>query len=147
MEGVTLSSEFYWDLKKNSSLYKEGNDSYSGFRAQTIPTNAEFTAYAESIWQPTQEAVCTQLWLNHSFTNELEAWNIVRRTGYPVVTFARDTQMSSYPTPPGRLPYPSNELSYNTENCKAAIAINYKESTGYYSTLFWAKDTYYQLVR
>ena len=147
VEGVTLSSEFYWDLKKNSSLYKEGNDSYNGFRAQTIPTNAEFTAYAESIWQPTQEAVCTQLWLNHSFTNELEAWNIVRRTGYPVVTFARDTQMSSYPTPPGRLPYPSNELSYNTENCKAAIAINYKESTGYYSTLFWAKDTYYQLVR
>lgn len=146
VQGYEQSAEYYWNLKKNSSLYKAGNDSYKGFRPLVEPTAAELKAYAESIWQPTQEAICTQLWLNFGFMNELEAWNVVRRTGYPVVTFARDTQMSNYPTPPNRLPYPSNELSYNSANCQDAIAKNYEESTGYYTNLFWAKKTYYKLV-
>ena len=69
-----------------------------------------------------------------------------RRTGYPTVHFSRDTQIDSYPTPPHRLPSTSNELSYNSENCQAAISKNYNESTGYYTKLFWAKDNYYTMV-
>lgn len=147
VEGVKLSTEYYWDMKETSTLHKAGNDSYRGFRPLVRPTDAEITAYAESIWKPTQEAICTQLWLNFGFMNKLEAWNVVRRTGYPVVEFATDNQVSAFPTPPNRLPYPIDELTYNSENCQAAIAKNYEESTGYYTNLFWAKKDYYKMVR
>ena len=147
LDGVKLSNEYYWDMKETSSLHKNGNDSYKGYRPLARPTDAEVAAYAESIWKPTQEAICTQLWLNFSFMNELEAWNVTRRTGYPQVSFATDDQVSSYPTPPNRLPYPSDELTYNSENCQAAIAKNYEESTGYYTNLFWAKKDYYKMVK
>lgn len=110
------------------------------------PTAEEIAAYAEKAWKPTQEAVCTQLWLNFGWTNLLEAWNVTRRTGYPEVSFAKDNQLASYPTPPGRLPYPSDELNYNKDNVQAAISKYYKEPLGYFSTLFWAKDVYYKIV-
>ena len=77
--------------------------------------------------------------------NELEAWNVVRRTGFPTVKFARDTQNADYPTPPHRLPYPNDEISFNKDNYDAARAINYTETTGYYTKLFWAKENYYSL--
>ena len=146
IKGIQQSTEYYWDAKKNSSLYKAGNDSYKSYRTLVEPTADEVKAYAESIWEPTQKAVCTQLWVNYCWTNLLEAWNTVRRTGYPEVTFAQDAQASSYPTPPGRLPYPSDELSYNSDNVQAAISKYYKEPLGYYTTLFWAKDTYYNII-
>lgn len=147
VKGVELSTEFYWNLKTGSSLFVAGNDSHKGFRAISRPAVADVTAYAESVWQATQEAVVTQRWIDYSFMNELEAWNLVRRTGYPVVDFARDSQMSSYPTPPNRLPYPSDEINYNSANYQAAKAVNYKEETGYYTNLFWAKENYYNLVK
>ena len=147
IEGVKLSTEYYWDMKETSSLHKEGNDSYRGFRPLTRPSNDAIAVYAESIWKPTQEAICTQLWLNFGFMNKLEAWNVVRRTGYPVVEFATDNQVTSFPTPPNRLPYPNDELTYNSENCQAAIAKNYEEPSGYYTNLFWAKKTYYKIVK
>ena len=146
INGIKLSTEYYWNLKETSSLYKTGNDSYAGYRSLVKPTATEIENYAQSIWHPTQEAISTQLWLNFSFMNELEAWNVVRRTGYPAVTFARDTQLSNYPTPPNRLPYPSDELNYNSVNCQIAISKNYEETTGYYTNLFWAKKNYYKLT-
>lgn len=147
VEGVKLSTEYYWNMKETSSLHKPGNDSYRGFRPLVRPTDAEITAYAESIWKPTQEVICTQLWLNFGFMNKLEAWNVTRRTGYPVVEFATDNQVTNYPTPPNRLPYPNEELTYNSDNCQAAIAKNYEEPSGYYTNLFWAKKDYYKMVR
>lgn len=103
--------------------------------------------YADAIWTPTQECVCTQLWLNHFVFNELEAWNVTRRTGYPSVKFAKDNINANYPTPPNRLPYTSDELTYNKDNVQKAIEKNYKESTGYYTNLFWAKEVYYNIVK
>ena len=102
-------------------------------------------AYANHIWDASQRVVATQLWLNFGYMNELEAWNVTRRTGFPTVKFARDTQVSTYPTPPHRLPYTSDELDYNTVNVEAAKAKNYSETTGYYTKLFWAKENYYAL--
>lgn len=145
LKGVEQSTEYYWSVKKGSSLYKAGNDSYHGFRALVEPTADEVAAYAEKIWQPTQECVCTQLWLNFGYMNELEAWNVVRRTGYPVLTFAKDVSNSNYAVPANRLPYPSDELSFNRTNCQDAISKNYEESTGYYTNLFWAKQVYYTI--
>lgn len=146
INGVIQSTEYYWDQKENSTLYKSGNDSYRGFRALSKPSDTEIQAYAESIWAPTQETVCEQLWLNFSFLNELEAWNVVRRTGYPVVSFSTDNQVSNYPTPPHRLPYVDDELTYNSQNVQDAISKNYEESTGYYTPLFWAKREYYKMI-
>lgn len=147
VKGVQQSCEYYWDQKENSTLFKAGNDSYYGMRDLTRPSADEITAYAEKIWKPTQEAVCSQLWLNFSYLHQLEAWNVVRRTGYPEVSFATDNQVPNYPTPPNRLPYPNDELSYNSENCQNAIAKNYEEPTGFYTNLFWAKKTYYKMVK
>ena len=148
VEGVKLSTEYYWNMKETSTLYREpGNDSYYGFRPLTRPTEEAITAYAESIWKPTQEIVCTQLWLNFSFMDKLGAWNVTRRTGYPLVEFAKDNQVPTYPTPPNRLPYPNDEITFNSANCQAAISKNYEESTGFYTNLFWAKKDYYKMVR
>ncbi len=147
IDGVVKSIEYYKKLKVNSSLYKANNDSYKGYRELVIPTEEEERVYAENIWEPTEECVATQLWLNFGFMNELEAWNVNRRTGYPLVNFSRDTQASDYPTPPNRLPYTSDELTYNSANVQEAISKNYEESTGYYTNLFWAKKTYYNIVR
>ncbi len=145
IDGVALSNEYYWDMKIGSSLAKDGNDSYNGYRRLEVPVYDDFIAYANKIWQPTQECIATQLWLNFGFMNELEAWNVTRRTGYPNVKFMRDNQQSDYPTPPHRLPYPSDELNFNSTNVQNAIKTNYSESTGYYTKLFWAKENYYSL--
>ncbi len=147
VKGVTQSVEFYWNQKEKSTLYKPGNDSDKGFRKLVRPSYNEVQAYIDKIWEPSQEVVCTQLWLNFGYMNELEAWNVVRRTGFPNLKFTKDEQVSNYPTPPNRLPYTSDELSYNSENCKNAIDLNYEESTGYYTNLFWAKKDYYTLIK
>ena len=152
VDGVVKSIEYYKGLKTNSTLYKATsattfNDSYNGNRPTALPTEAEEKAYAEHIWDGTEKTVATQLWLNFGYMNELEAWNVVRRTGYPEVTFATDTQVSSYANPANRLPYPSDELNYNAANVKDAIAKNYKEETGYYTKLFWANSKdYFKMV-
>jgi len=147
IEGIKLSTEYYTNLKTSSNYYTPGTDDVAGANRTYVPaTAADAEAYAIKIWNGTQECVVTQTWLNHFIFNELEAWNIVRRTGYPVVNVATDAIQTSYPNPPGRLPYPSDEVNYNTVNCDAAKAANYKESTGFYSTLFWAKEKYYNVV-
>ncbi|MBR1469537.1 MAG: SusD/RagB family nutrient-binding outer membrane lipoprotein [Prevotella sp.] len=148
VNGVALSNEYYWNMKTTSSLYKEGNDSYNGFRELTVPTNDDFVAYAEKIWDGSQKVVATQLWLNFGYMNELEAWNVTRRTGFPSVKFQRDTQQSDYPTPPHRLPYPTDEYTYNKDNYNVAVSANCGGDNtlgGYYTKLFWAKDGYYSL--
>lgn len=147
-KGVKESVDFYWSMKENSSLYKNGNDSYNGYRNLVKPADADVMAYIDGIWEPSQEAICTQLWLNFGYLNPEAAWNVVRRTGYPLITFAEDTQVSNYPTPPHRLPYVSDELNYNSVNCQEAIRKNYvDDNTGYYTSLFWAKKDYYNLIR
>lgn len=147
VQGVKLSTEYYANLKTKSSFYSEGTDDIAATRPYVAPTAADAEAYANAIWTPSQECVCTQLWLNHFVMNELEAWNVTRRTGFPSVKFATDTQVSTYPTPPHRLPYVADELSYNKANVQEAIDKNYKESTGYYTPLFWAKENYFNKVK
>ncbi len=64
-----------------------------------------------------------------------------------MISSPRDNQQSDYPTPPHRLPYPSDELNFNSTNVQNAIQTNYSESTGYYTKLFWAKENYYSLYQ
>jgi hypothetical protein len=54
------------------------------------------------------------------------AWYENRRTGYPVFTLNPSTNLNTSPTQfPLRWLYPSNELSYNTENLNAALVRQY----------------------
>lgn len=151
IEGVKQSNEYYVNLKTTSTLFNAntGNDSYKSQRSLTWNGVKDIDAYAEGIWEPTQKAINTQLWLNYSWTNWLEAWNTVRRTGYPEIKFAEDGVMTHYPTPPNRLPYPSDEQNYNQTNYKDAVSKYYdsNDTYGYYTKLFWAKDgKYYSIV-
>ena len=148
VKGIEQSTDYYWNVKTTSSFFdaKNPNDSYYSKRECVKPSAEDITAYAESVWKPTQEAIATQLWLNFSWTNELEAWNVTRRTGYPVVAFAEDGITTGYPTPPNRVPYPSDEQNYNQQNYQDAVKKYYEEPLGYYTNLFWAKKTYYSIV-
>ena len=151
IKGVKQSNEYYVNLKTTSTLFNSNtrNDSYKSQRSLTWNGVKDIDAYAEGIWEPTQKAINTQLWLNYSWTNWLEAWNTVRRTGYPEIKFAEDGIITSYPTPPNRLPYPSDEQNYNQTNYKDAVSKYYdsNDTYGYYTKLFWAKDgKYYSIV-
>ncbi len=153
-QGVKLSIDYYWDAKEGSSFYDATNpsDSYYSKRSLSRPDEIEKYTYAENQWKATQECIAEQMWLNFSWTNMLEAWNVTRRTGYPAVEFAEDGITTSYPTPPSRLPYPSDELNYNAANCQDAISKYYDGGTndgvaGYYTKLFWAKSKqYYKII-
>ncbi len=71
--------------------------------------------------------ICTQLWLS-CITNNYEAYNVVRRTGYPVIpvrTGNEDPELALGITNgqlPGRLTYPSTEVTMNKANYDAAVA-------------------------
>lgn len=150
IDGVKQSNEYYTNLKTTSTLFNANtrNDSYYSKRSLTWDGEKDIDTYAASIWEPSQKAIATQLWLNYSWTNWLEAWNTVRRTGYPVITFSEDGIMSNYPTPPNRIPYPSDEQNYNQTNWQDAVSKYYDSSDtyGYYTKLFWAKQgNYYSL--
>ena len=142
IKGIQQSTNWYYSVNKMSDNYDAHNDSYLGYQPR-VPqqTDEEVAAYAASKWDGTQKCVDTQLWLNFGIYNELEAWNVIRRTGYPVIKFAADNQVTDCKLPPNRLPYPSDEINYNSDNYAAACDSNY--GNGFYEKLFWAKDNYY----
>lgn len=150
INGVKQSTEYYENLKTSSTLFNSNtrNDSYYSKRSLTWDGEKDVDAYAASIWEPTQKTIVTQLWLNYSWTNWLEAWNTVRRTGYPEIKFSEDGIMQNYPTPPNRLPYPSDEQNYNQTNWNDAVSKYYDSSDiyGYYTKLFWAKQSNYYTI-
>jgi hypothetical protein len=71
--------------------------------------------------------ICTQLWLS-CITNNYEAYNVVRRTGYPVIpvrTGNEDPELALGITNgqlPRRITYPSTEVTMNKANYDAAVA-------------------------
>lgn len=140
--GMQQSTEWYYDVHENSNNYQSTNDSYMGFRSPAVrPSDSDVATYAATKWDETLNCIATQKWLNFGIYNELEAWNLIRRTGYPTITFATDTQVSDCQLPPNRLPYPSDEINYNSENYNAALSSSY--GNGYYEKLFWAIENYY----
>jgi Starch-binding associating with outer membrane len=62
------------------------------------------------------QKIATQEWVAW-FPNGLEAWNVVRRTGFPVLTPAPGLTAI-----PRRTPYGTNDYAYNSANVTAAAA-------------------------
>ena len=77
-------------------------------------------------WDGTMERVYMEEWVA-LFKNNLEAWSLYRRTGYPKAI----RESGEYPGKfciygsdhndvPFRMPYPNNEYLYNNDNISAA---------------------------
>ena len=133
IEGMIQSTDFYYQLNSTGTYRK----------AISKPSDAVIRAYAESQWNESnmQKCIITQKWVNFGMYNELEAWNCVRRTGYPELQFKRDLTSVDTPIVPNRLKYASDEVNYNTANYNAAT--NNGSTDTWSAKLFWMKDTWY----
>lgn len=71
--------------------------------------------------------ICTQLWLS-CITNNYEAYNVVRRTGYPVIPVRTGNENPPLAVGitegklPRRLAYPVAEVTMNKKNYESAVA-------------------------
>ncbi|MDD2438120.1 MAG: SusD/RagB family nutrient-binding outer membrane lipoprotein, partial [Massilibacteroides sp.] len=77
-------------------------------------------------------------WLNFGFIQSSQAWNEIRRTGYPQLFFPEDGGAQLLKTAPYRVKYPASERSNNTANWETQVQ-NMGGDDSYYIKLFWAK--------
>lgn len=138
ISGVLESTKFYYDLNKtaiNTYLTE------SPIKKHEMPAESDIIAYAQALWNAAsnkEELIITQKWLNFGFLQGAQAWNEVRRTGYPVLYISTDDKANVLPTPPSRIIYPDAERDYNSGNYQTQIqAMGGKDD--YYSKIFWAK--------
>jgi len=133
VNGILHSTQFYFEENAISP-------STAGTKMD-IPEVDVITAYAEKVWNAAsnkQEAIITQKWLNFGFMQPVQAWNEVRRTGYPLLYFPPDPMAQVLKSLPSRVRYPFSERSYNTENYNAQVqAMDGADDA--YIKLFWAK--------
>lgn len=136
LQGMKQSTDFYYDINSTAT-----------YRTPTPePADNVIEQYAERQWDASnmQKCIITQKWLNFFIVNQLEAWNCVRRTGYPVLQFADDT-MGGYEKVPSRLKYATDELNYNTANYNAAT--NNGATDTWTNPLFWMKSNWYTTIQ
>lgn len=136
LKGMKQSTDFYYDIN-STSTYRQ---------PIAEPADDVIEKYAESQWDASnmQKCILTQKWVNFFIFNELEAWNCVRRTGYPVLQFKNDT-MNGYETVPNRLKYATDEVNYNTANYNAAT--NNGATDTWTNPLFWMKSNWYTTIQ
>ena len=78
----------------------------------------------------------TQKWVNFGVLQAPLAWNDIRRTGYPVLSYPTDTQAQSLANLPNRIKYPNAEKANNATNYAAETKVQADERT---TKLFWTK--------
>lgn len=132
--GVVNSTKYYYDCNSASQ-------STYGYKAETTPTDAEVKAFAEQLWNNASDkiqVIITQKWLNFGFLQPSQAWNEVRRTGFPVLYFPTDATAQMLKNVPARVRYPSSERNNNADNYNAEIQ-KMGGSDDAYTKIFWAK--------
>lgn len=138
VSGVLESTKFYYDLNATSI---NTNQTETPIKKHKMPAESEITTYAQAMWKAAsnkEELIATQKWLNFGYLQGTQAWNEIRRTGYPVLYISKDDKANVLPTPPSRIIYPDAERDYNSDNYKAQIqAMGGKDD--YFAKLFWAK--------
>ncbi|MDR2859401.1 MAG: SusD/RagB family nutrient-binding outer membrane lipoprotein [Mediterranea sp.] len=126
-KGVRESVTFYYQLNSTAT-----------YRTPTsAPSNNDITDFATSRWSAyssKEVAIGTQKWLHFSLIQMLEAWDEVRRTGIPALSFQTDNGSVGCPNVPDRLRYPLDERNNNAENYNGV-----QSKDNYYTKLFWAK--------
>lgn len=138
VKGLLESVKFWYDLNATSL---NPNLTESPVRKYDMPAESDIIAYAEAMWDAAsnkEELIATQKWLNFGYLQGAQAWNELRRTGYPELYISVDDKAETLPTPLDRIIYPSSERDYNTANYQAQLqAMGGTDS--YYTKLFWAK--------
>jgi hypothetical protein len=133
IKGILYSAQFYFNENKISPS--------SDGTKMDYPGDAIVTAYATKAWDEATnklEAIITQKWLNFGFIQSSQAWNEVRRTGYPALYFPVDNGAQVLKNVPNRVRYPNSERSNNTANYNAQVQAM-GGNDDYYIKLFWAK--------
>ena len=133
INGILHSAQFYFEENAISP-------STSGTKMD-IPAEAVITAYAEKAWNAAtnkEEAIIIQKWLNFGFMQPVQAWNEVRRTGYPQLYFPEDPTAQLLKSLPSRVRYPASERSNNTTNYNAQLQTMGGTDNAYVKP-FWAK--------
>ncbi len=133
IDGMLHSTQFYFDENKISA-------STDGTKMD-IPAESVITAYAEKVWNAEsnkEKVILSQKWLNFGFVQPFQAWNEIRRTGYPELNYLDDPTAQILKTLPNRVRYPASERNNNTENYNAQIQ-QMGGTDDAYLKLFWAK--------
>ncbi|MDL2222042.1 SusD/RagB family nutrient-binding outer membrane lipoprotein [Parabacteroides sp. OttesenSCG-928-N08] len=131
--GMLHSAEFYF-LENSVSTSGDGTK-------MDMPAESVVTGYAEKVWNAASNkevAIITQKWLNFGYMQPSQAWNEIRRTGYPSLYYPEDPMASILKTVPNRVMYPNTEKSYNNANYSAQIQ-KMGGSDDPYIKIFWAK--------
>ncbi|KYP14763.1 MAG: hypothetical protein A1D16_05635 [Flavihumibacter sp. CACIAM 22H1] len=127
--GIQQSIQFYYHLQQLNSAYKQpepfpGAEELAGFLQE--PGIQLMGSSTEKL-----EKIALQRWVHFGFLQANQAWAEQRRTGFPVLNFPVNSQPEA-PTPPKRLLYPGNEITYN---------VNYgavRDKDKLYFPIFWA---------
>lgn len=133
INGVVNSTMYYYDCNAASS------SSY-GYKG-TAPAESDVRAYAAAMWDAAankEEVIIQQKWLNFGFLQPSQAWNEVRRTGYPQLYFPSDPTAQLLKNVPNRVRYPSSERNNNVTNYNAQIQ-SMGGTDDAYIKIFWAK--------
>ena len=107
-------------------------------RRFTAPTQEEIVAFAASKWDSDEyvdhlDAIITQKWLHYGILLSREAWNEIRRTGYPSGLVYPEVS-GIVPNVPDRWRYPQSEVNYNP------YYKDVQSEDTYYTKMFWAKQ-------
>lgn len=142
---ISESISFYFKYQNNRSQ-KESADEKNRYHYVVDPkepTAAEISAFAEARWEAPisnmypyadkLDAIITQKWINFSILFVREAWNDIRRTGYPSGLVYPNDPGATITSVPHRWIYPPRERSYNKYYSEVVT------QDTYYTKLFWAK--------
>lgn len=133
VNGILNSARFYFE-ENAVSPSKAGTK-------MDMPAESVITDYAQQAWDAASnknEVIITQKWLNFGYLQPVQAWNEIRRTGYPQLKYNEDPLAQVLKTLPNRVRYPSSERSYNKTNYDAQVQAMGGTDNAYLK-LFWAK--------
>ncbi|SEW23203.1 Susd and RagB outer membrane lipoprotein [Chitinophaga sp. YR573] len=133
--GINQSIGFWYGINQ-SRILRDGTPTQ--WPVETSPTAAAITTYlampAIAYSGTTTEKlnkIYLQKWVNFSVLQAGQAWAELRRTDYPVLSFATAGN-STASAPPVRLLYPSTEKLYNTANYNSVSAKDTRDTK-----IFW----------
>ena len=137
-QGIVESTKWYY---RQNNMFEAAADEIAGGVAThyTYPGDADVETYATALWATYSdklEGILTQKWVNFGIIQPTQAWNDIRRTGYPVLSYPTDTQAQNMKELPNRMMYPNTEKANNRANYDAVVSVQGDDA---YTKQFWAK--------
>ena len=139
MNGMIQSAKWYY---RQNNAYGPAADEITNGGVAThydYPGDGVVGEYAAKLWNTYDdklEGILTQKWVNFGIMQPEQAWNDIRRTGYPALSYPTDTQAQNMKELPNRMMYPNTSKANNRANYDAVVAAQGDDA---YIKLFWAK--------